>query len=70
MKKGVPYVPRGTIKGFLDLYRQGGFLGLYTGFRLHALRDTLVRLFLFLYSKCLLNLSCRLTGHWMVLRNV
>ncbi|GJN88548.1 hypothetical protein Rhopal_001514-T1 [Rhodotorula paludigena] len=41
MKKGVPYVPRGTIKGFLDLYRQGGFLGLYTGFRLHALRDTL-----------------------------
>jgi hypothetical protein len=44
MKKGVPYVPRGTIKGFLDLYRAGGFLGLYTGFRLHALRDTLVRL--------------------------
>ncbi|GAA5968284.1 hypothetical protein JCM11641_003797 [Rhodosporidiobolus odoratus] len=41
MKKGVPYVPRGTVKGFLDLYRQGGFLGLYTGFRLHALRDTL-----------------------------
>ncbi|GAA5848644.1 hypothetical protein JCM8547_004583 [Rhodosporidiobolus lusitaniae] len=41
MKKGVPYAPRGTIKGFMDLYRQGGFLGLYTGFRLHALRDTL-----------------------------
>ncbi|BGP37970.1 hypothetical protein JCM10449v2_001897 [Rhodotorula kratochvilovae] len=41
MKKGVPYVPRGTIQGFMDLYRQGGFLGLYTGFRLHALRDTL-----------------------------
>ncbi|BGP22831.1 mitochondrial carrier protein, carnitine/acylcarnitine translocase [Rhodotorula toruloides] len=41
MKKGVPYVPRGTIKGFLDLYRAGGVFGLYTGFRLHALRDTL-----------------------------
>ncbi|BGP13890.1 hypothetical protein JCM10213_002529 [Rhodosporidiobolus nylandii] len=41
MKKGVPYLPRGTIKGFMDLYRSGGFLGLYTGFRLHALRDTL-----------------------------
>ncbi|BGP30095.1 hypothetical protein JCM10296v2_001847 [Rhodotorula toruloides] len=41
MKKGVPYVPRGTIKGFLDLYRADGILGLYTGFRLHALRDTL-----------------------------
>ncbi|GAA6008961.1 hypothetical protein JCM10207_004041 [Rhodosporidiobolus poonsookiae] len=41
MKKGVPYEPRGTIKGFMDLYRQGGFFGLYTGFRLHALRDTL-----------------------------
>ncbi|GAA5931251.1 hypothetical protein JCM3775_004975 [Rhodotorula graminis] len=41
MKKGVPYVPRGTVKGFMDLYAQGGFRGLYTGFRLHALRDTL-----------------------------
>ena len=27
----------------MDLYAQGGFRGLYTGFRLHALRDTLVR---------------------------
>lgn len=43
MKKGVPYVPRGTVQGFLDLYRGGGVRGLYTGFRLHALRDTLVR---------------------------
>lgn len=42
MKKGVPYEPRGTIRGFLDLYRAGGVRGLYTGFRLHALRDTLV----------------------------
>ncbi|GAA6020069.1 hypothetical protein JCM11491_006383 [Sporobolomyces phaffii] len=41
MKKGVPYEPRGTIRGFLDLYRAGGIRGLYTGFRLHALRDTL-----------------------------
>ncbi|POY70600.1 hypothetical protein BMF94_6378 [Rhodotorula taiwanensis] len=41
MKKGVPYEPRGTVQGFLDLYRSGGFRGLYTGFRLHALRDTL-----------------------------
>ena len=41
MKKGVPYEPRGTVQGFLDLYRQGGMRGLYTGFRLHALRDTL-----------------------------
>ncbi|GAA5830394.1 hypothetical protein JCM11251_001332 [Rhodosporidiobolus azoricus] len=41
MKKGVPYVPKGTIKGSMDLYRKGGFFGLYTGFRLHALRDTL-----------------------------
>jgi len=43
MKKGVPYEPRGTIRGFMDLYRAGGIRGLYTGFRLHALRDTLVR---------------------------
>ncbi|GAA5965222.1 hypothetical protein JCM3765_006360 [Sporobolomyces pararoseus] len=41
MKKGVPYEPRGTIRGFLDLYKAGGIRGLYTGFRLHALRDTL-----------------------------
>ncbi|GAA5862248.1 hypothetical protein JCM3774_004837 [Rhodotorula dairenensis] len=41
MKKGVPYEPRGTVQGFLDLYRRGGVRGLYTGFRLHALRDTL-----------------------------
>lgn len=41
MKKGVPYVPRGTVQGFLDLYRAGGVRSLYTGFRLHALRDTL-----------------------------
>ncbi|GAA6027068.1 hypothetical protein JCM8097_006085 [Rhodosporidiobolus ruineniae] len=40
MKKGVPFVPQGTVKGFQELYRKGGFLGLYTGFRLHALRDT------------------------------
>ncbi|GAA5912427.1 hypothetical protein JCM6882_005509 [Rhodosporidiobolus microsporus] len=40
MKKGIPYVPKGTIQGSMDLYRKGGFLGLYTGFRLHALRDT------------------------------
>jgi len=43
MKKGVPYEPRGTIRGFMDLYRAGGIRGLYTGFRLHAMRDTLVR---------------------------
>ncbi|KAK4053011.1 hypothetical protein OIV83_001744 [Microbotryomycetes sp. JL201] len=41
MKKGVPFEPKGTVRGFLDLYQAGGIRGLYTGFRLHALRDTL-----------------------------
>ncbi|ORY58692.1 mitochondrial carrier [Leucosporidium creatinivorum] len=41
VKKGIPFEPRGTVQGFLDLYRQGGFRGLYTGFKLHALRDTI-----------------------------
>ncbi|SCV69090.1 BQ2448_2110 [Microbotryum intermedium] len=41
MKKGIPYEPRGTIQGFLDLYRTGGLRSLYTGFPLHAARDTI-----------------------------
>ncbi|GAA5948510.1 hypothetical protein JCM21900_002733 [Sporobolomyces salmonicolor] len=52
MKKGVPYEPRGTIQGFLDLYRAGGFRGLYTGFRLHAMRDTLGTGFYFGFYDC------------------
>ncbi|CEQ39752.1 SPOSA6832_01303 [Sporobolomyces salmonicolor] len=51
-KKGVPYEPRGTIQGFLDLYRAGGFRGLYTGFRLHAMRDTLGTGFYFGFYDC------------------
>jgi len=36
----------------MDLYRAGGIRGLYTGFRLHAMRDTLVRRFLFAAFVC------------------
>jgi hypothetical protein len=73
MKKGVPYEPRGTIRGFLDLYRAGGIRGLYTGFRLHALRDTLVSFRLFCrFRETVLILHFRLidSGNWVLFRNV
>lgn len=40
-KRGVPYAPQGTISGALLVYRENGFRGLYFGYSLHTLRDTL-----------------------------
>jgi hypothetical protein len=42
VKQGVVYEPKGTFRGFREIYGAGGIKGLYTGFRLHAARDTLV----------------------------
>lgn len=42
VKQGVVYEPKGTFRGFMEIYGAGGIKGLYTGFRLHAARDTLV----------------------------
>ncbi|KAM0753835.1 mitochondrial carrier [Meredithblackwellia eburnea MCA 4105] len=41
MKKGIPFVPKGTVEAFMDVYRRGGIRSLYTGFWLHATRDTI-----------------------------
>jgi len=39
--KGVPYQPRGTFSGAALVYKENGLRGLYFGFSLHTLRDTL-----------------------------
>jgi solute carrier family 25 carnitine/acylcarnitine transporter 20/29 len=41
-QRGLPYKPTGTLRGFAELYRKGGIRMLYTGFYLHAARDTIV----------------------------
>lgn len=54
-QRGLPYKPTGTLRGFAELYRKGGIRMLYTGFYLHAARDTIV--------SCILDSGLRY-WHW------
>jgi len=47
-RRGVPYQPKGTFSGASLIWRENGLRGLYFGYSLHTLRDTLGTSFYFM----------------------